>query len=315
MKRKNLYDEIKYITKSIEELQDSLSNPLKREEYREYVNKDENFLNNMNENDHESFAMCCEFGSVKALINEKRYNNIFKKTQNSTLEDIIRKWKWKYMIVPPSSNSQNNDDNTKILDHSNSIFDIFNWNRWYDDNYGINKFPLNTLDFHTLQGIISMDMPSKVIKKRKEIAHKDNIHATKLTENFTDTNNFNIKEIEATKYNIYEWLKLCDRNQKGLKFWDIVLDIDKEKGFSNTCLYIFCLLSLLKDGLIMIHSPNRIIELNSDDLVIWTNKDSLSDRQKSTGIISNFSYLKWCSLCENKSRLDACNFASSTSFS
>ncbi|KAH7648288.1 hypothetical protein FG379_000212 [Cryptosporidium bovis] len=291
---------IRELTKKVEKEQELLSQPKKRLEYSNYVYKDEELFEKISNNDYRSFSLLCEFGSVKALVNERRYDKIQKQSQSSLIKSILSSWRLKYSIGRFDSNNNSNNNNVDLL------FDgDFKWDNWYNDHSKINIFPFNNIRYNTLKGLFGAKNNDMSDKRARTVGNRsknsDKVKETKFLrdENVEQTNN--LKELEHVKSELYNKLRMLDAGKKGIEIWNLVLDKDEKNGFSNTCYNLFSLLSLLKESKIIINSPSTTIlnEKISSVLVRINDSEISPDLEKNTGIISNFSYNVWKELSQN----------------
>ncbi|KAH8582942.1 uncharacterized protein ELE39_002287 [Cryptosporidium sp. chipmunk genotype I] len=304
MEGEPIHLKIRDLTRTIEQNQDLLSDPQKRSEYEEYVMKDDELFESIGECDYRSFSLLCEFGSVKALINEKRYNKIYKQSQSSLLRKILKNWKDKYMNRK-SQEGDISEDNSIFPTECDDDFVKLNWNGWFHDHYTVNIFPINNIRFNTLQGLLSQRSHSEPSVKRVRVVNsktknsKLNETKTLQDEDIHDTQNIQI--LQEFKSKLLNRIQEEDINNEGIELWELVLDKDQQYGFANTCFNLFSLLSLLKDSLVSITSPNTVIKNNTSDdqnvLVFSASSNISSGFEKNTGIISNFTYKAWQDLC------------------
>ncbi|EAK88011.1 hypothetical protein [Cryptosporidium parvum Iowa II] len=305
MEGEPIHSKIRELTRAIEKNQDLLSDPQKRSEYKEYVLKDDEFFENIGESDYRTFSLLCEFGSVKALVNEKRYNKIYKQSQNSLLRNILKNWKDKYMNKKPQQNDTSEEDSDFPTENDDEFVKL-NWNGWFNDHFTINVFPINNIKFNTLQGLLSQETHSEPPAKRVRVVNnrtKNTISKeTKTLEDEDVHDTQNIQILQEFKNKLLNKIQEKDINNEGIELWELVLEKDQQYGFANTCFNLFSLLSLLKDSLISITSPNTVIKNNTSKdkkvLVFLANSSISSDFEKNTGIISNFTYHAWQNLCK-----------------
>lgn len=312
MESESIHLKIRDLTKKIEENQDILSDPQKRSEYEEYVIKDDELFENINECDYRSFSLLCEFGSVKALVNEKRYNKIYRQSQSSLLKNILKNWREKYMNKKFQQIDRLEEECNNIVEDENSLsyntddeFINLNWNGWFNDYYRVNIFPINNIRFNTLQGLLDENIYGEPLAKKVRVMNNKtkNLHLneTKILEDENVHDTQNIKILQELKSKLLNKIQELDINNEGIDLWELVLDKNQQSGFPNTCFNLFSLLSLLKDSLISITSPNTVIENNTNKnhkvLVFAGSSNISSDSEKNTGIISNFTYKVWRDLC------------------
>ncbi|KAH8741298.1 hypothetical protein FG386_000205 [Cryptosporidium ryanae] len=287
---------IRKLTRKVEKEQELLSQPESRLEYRSYIDKDEELFEKISNNDYRSFSLLCEFGSVKALVNEKRYDKIQKQSQSSLIKNILSSWRLKYSVGKFDSQNNNNNNNDSDLLFKGS----FKWDNWYSDHSGINIFPFNNIRYNTLKGLFTNKKKNYLIDKKTKIAGNKSKNSVKVKEtkflsdqDVEQTNN--LKKLEHVKNELYEKLRTSDPKKKGIEIWSLVLDKNENNGFSNTCYNLFSLLSLLKESKIVIDSPSATIsnEVISNVLVRIGDSEITPNLEKNTGIISNFSFNFW----------------------
>lgn len=309
MEDEPIYSKIRDLTRTIVESQDLLSDPQKRSEYKEYVTKDEELFGKIGECDYQSFSLLCEFGSVKALINEKRYNRIHKQSQSSLLRSILGNWRCKYMSKVSGSPEEpvSSAESEHILDGSGELAKL-NWSGWFHDHSQVNIFPINNIKFNTLQGLLGegdgTEPPAKKVRVVNSKSKSSHVRETQMLENENIHDIRNTLVLQEFKSRLLSRIQEEDVGHEGIELWDLVLDKNRESGFTNTCFNLFSLLSLLKDSLVSITSPDTVIEGNTDAdqrvLVFAGSSKISSDSEKNTGIISNFTHKVWQDLCTRR---------------
>ncbi|KAF7458850.1 hypothetical protein HWI79_537 [Cryptosporidium felis] len=297
MEDKHIQSKIRKLTKDIEDNQDILSDPQKRSEYGKYVNKDEELSKDVKKEDYQSFFLLCEFGSIKALINEKRYNKMQKQSQNSIMRSILSNWKQKYANRTQDGNID--EDNASCSDG----FSRINWNAWFNDFWKINIFPINNIKFNTLQGLMNTGSDNEPQAKKVRVVNSrpknSSLNETRILQDKGVHDSQTIRILEGFKENVLK--KIQDCGESGIELWDLVLDSNEENGFSNTCFKLFSLLALLKDSKISIYSQKTVINDEDQNVIVSIGGSTTSgDAEKNTGIISRFTYTTWIRLCEKK---------------
>ncbi|OII75469.1 uncharacterized protein cubi_01990 [Cryptosporidium ubiquitum] len=312
MEGEPIHSKIRDLTKTIEENQDLLSDPQKRSEYEEYVMKDDELFENINESDYRSFSLLCEFGSVKALINEKRYSKIYRQSQGSLLRKILKNWREKYMNKKAQQFDRFEEEPNHFFSNGDLLsyktddeFVKLNWNGWFHDHFRVNIFPINNIKFNTLQGLLDENSNNEPLTKRVRIVNNktknSNSNKTKVLEDENVHDTQNIKILQEFKSKLLNKIQEIDIKNQGIELWELVLDKNQQYGFPNTCFNLFSLLSLLKDSLISITSPNTVIQNDSKEeqkVLVFPGSSNISlDLEKNTGIISNFTFKVWQDLC------------------
>ncbi|KAJ1604969.1 hypothetical protein OIY81_3615 [Cryptosporidium canis] len=304
-----IYSRIRDLTREIVQNQDLLSDPKKRSQYEEYVVKDGELFENIGESDYQSFSLLCEFGSAKALVNEKRYSKIYKQSQSSLLRGILNAWRSKYMAEGSRGPESESAQGRGPCDEEDEGIVRLNWGAWFNDHYRVNVFPINNIRFNTLQGLLNEGKGTESYSKKARVVNQrgknTRVNETKTLENDEVRDTQNSLILQELKSDLLSRIQGSDTDGEGVDLWELVLDRDPEKGFTSTCFNLFSLLSLLKDSQISMTSPSTVIEgaeRESHKVLVFASSSKISPHsEKNTGIISNFTFKVWRDLCESYS--------------